>query len=158
ASTLQRLPVHQRLELARPLVSHAEDASDHNLPSLIWTGLIPVSAADPQGLVKLTADCRLPGVLEMVSRRLGEEIDTQPAPLNTLLELAGRQPERFQAQILSGLSKALTGRRKAVKPQAWETFRARLADSSNPTIVNQARNLDVLFGDGRALDEVKRLA
>ena len=30
--------------------SHAEDAADHNLPALIWTGLIPVADADPAAL------------------------------------------------------------------------------------------------------------
>ncbi len=37
--------------LARALVSRAEDASDHNLPSLIWTALIPVADVDPSSLV-----------------------------------------------------------------------------------------------------------
>ncbi len=49
ASTLQRLPVDRRLPMAAALLSHAEDATDHNLPSLIWTGLIPVADADPRG-------------------------------------------------------------------------------------------------------------
>ena len=37
ASTLQRLPVGQRVPLAEALVSRAEDAADHNIPALIWT-------------------------------------------------------------------------------------------------------------------------
>jgi putative heme-binding domain-containing protein len=158
ASTIQRLPVHQRIGLARALLSHAEDASDHNLPSLIWTALIPVAAADPHGLVKLAADCRLPGVVQMISRRLAEDIDTRPAPLNQLLVLATHRGDSFQAQVLSGLTRALTGRRKAARPEAWEAFHAQLAHCSDATLLNQARNLNVLFGDGRALDEVRRLA
>ena len=47
ASTLQRLPVRRRVPLARALLSRSEDADDHNLPSLIWTGLIPVAEAEP---------------------------------------------------------------------------------------------------------------
>ena len=35
ASTLQRLPVLQRTNLAAPLLAHTEDANDHNLPLLI---------------------------------------------------------------------------------------------------------------------------
>ena len=58
ASTLQRLPVKRRTELARALLSHAEDAADHNLPALIWTGLIPVAETDP-GRARL-AGIRLP--------------------------------------------------------------------------------------------------
>ena len=47
ASTLQRLPVARRAGLAAPLLARGEDAGDHNLPLLIWYGLIPVADADP---------------------------------------------------------------------------------------------------------------
>ena len=58
ASTLQRLPVGRRVPLARALLSRGEDAPDHNLPSLIWTGLIPV-AESRSGRARL-AGGRLP--------------------------------------------------------------------------------------------------
>src|SRR5207245_229495 len=47
ASTLQRLPVSQRVGLAAALIGRKEDANDHNLPLLIWYGLIPLADADP---------------------------------------------------------------------------------------------------------------
>ncbi len=59
ASTLQRLPVAQRPTLAAPLLAHKEDASDHNLPLLIWYGLIPVADADPSTLGRLALGLRL---------------------------------------------------------------------------------------------------
>jgi putative heme-binding domain-containing protein len=93
----------------------------------------------------------------MISRRFGEEIDTKPQPVDTLLELAASRDEEFQAQVLSGLALALSGRRKASKPQGWQTFRAALSRGGG-SLLPQAQNLDVLFGDGRALEEVKRLA
>ncbi len=158
ASTLQRLPVNQRLDLARELVQRSEDAADHNLPSLIWTGLIPVAAADPVGVARLAADCRMPLVVRSISRRLGEEIDRQPAPVNLLLETATQKHKEFQAQVLAGLADALAGRHKARQPEAWPAFRAQIARSDRVQSLNHARNLDVLFGDGRALDDVKRLA
>ena len=30
-------------------MTHAEDAADHNLPLLIWYGLIPLAESDPAG-------------------------------------------------------------------------------------------------------------
>ena len=150
--------MNQRLELARLLVMHSEDAADHNLPSLIWTGLIPVAAADPVGVARLAADCRMPLVVRAIARRLGEDIDRQPAPVNVLLEIATQKPQDFESQVLEGLTEGLAGRRKARQPEAWPAFRARLAQSEAKSSLNQARNLDVLFGDGRALGDVKRLA
>ena len=59
ASTLQRLPVAQRPHLAVALVSHAEDAKDHNLPLLIWYGLISMADADA-GRSCIASICELP--------------------------------------------------------------------------------------------------
>ena len=50
ASTLQRLPVSQRVVLAQALVSRSDDSADHNIPSLVWTGLIPIADGDPARL------------------------------------------------------------------------------------------------------------
>ena len=158
ASTLQRLPVGQRVPLAEALVSRAEDAADHNIPALIWTGLIPVADSDPDALVALAAGCRHPDVLRLVARRLGEEIEARPGPLDALLVLAAGQPEGFQAQVVAGLGDALAGWRKAKRPASWDRLRVGLSASTDPTVRDRARDLDVLFGDGRALDEVRRLA
>src|SRR5690606_30542084 len=50
-STLQRLPVDLRSQLATALVQRPEDAADHNLPLLVWYGLIPVADRHPEHLV-----------------------------------------------------------------------------------------------------------
>jgi putative membrane-bound dehydrogenase-like protein len=158
ASALQRLPVNQRIELAKALVSRAEDNADHNLPSLIWTGLIPVAESDPDALVRMALDCQLPDVLRLISRRLGEEIETHPVPLNALLAAAADRSAEFQKPVGAGLADALTGWRRAKKPGAWDRLQERLSGSTDQTLRARARDLNVLFGDGRALAEVKRLA
>ena len=90
ASTLQRLPVGQREELAEALVSRGEDNMDHNLPPLIWTGLIPVAESDPDTLVRLAIACRMPNELLLIARRLSEKkIETRPGPSTLCLP---RQP------------------------------------------------------------------
>ena len=93
ASTLQRLPAGQRVELAAALLSRSEDHADHNIPPMIWTGLIPVADSSPDALVRLALTCRLPTVLRLIARRLGEEIETHPGPLDALL-ISGRQSPR----------------------------------------------------------------
>jgi len=158
ASTLQRLPVAQRAGLATLLVAHPEDATDHNLPLLIWYGLIPVADADPAALATLAAGCELPVTRRFIARRLAEDIEKNPAPANALLELSSTKPEAFQTDILTGLSDGLAGWRKAKKPAAWDALAGKLASSANAQLRERGRDLSVLFGDGRALDEVKRVA
>ena len=158
ASTLQRLPVSQRLDLAAALLARKEDANDHNLPMLIWYGLIPVADADLAALGKLAGKCELPVTRQFIARRLAEEIEKTPAPLNDLIKLAAARPADFQADILSGMSDGLIGWRKARKPPAWDTLAAKLANSSDAVLRDRVRDLSVLFGDGRALDAVKKVA
>ncbi len=158
ASTLQRLPVHRRLALAEALVSHAEDAADHNLPALIWTGLIPVADADPAALASFAPECRQPEVVRLIARRLGEDIESRPGPIDSLLAAGARQSEAFRAQAAEGLLAALAGYHKARKPQSWDAFQATFAVTADPALRAVVRELNVLFGDGRALEEVKRLA
>jgi putative membrane-bound dehydrogenase-like protein len=158
ASVLQRLPVPQRAPLAKALMSRAADAQDHNLPLLVWYGLIPVGDIAPATLARLAADGQWPLTRQFIARRLGEDLHKNPAPLNDLLRVTVNKSEAFQADILAGLAEALRGWRKAPKPEAWDWLQARLSDSSNPVLRDRARDLGVLFGDGRALDEVKRVA
>ncbi|PYM11214.1 MAG: dehydrogenase, partial [Verrucomicrobia bacterium] len=158
ASTLQRLPVSQRADLAAALLAHQEDANDHNLPLLIWYGLIPVADADPAVLATLAANAELPMTRKLITRRLAEDIDKNPAPLNRLLQLTAARPEAFQSDVLDGMAEGLTGWRKAAKPAAWDLLAKTLENSSNAGLRARVRDLSVLFGDGRALEAVKKVA
>jgi putative membrane-bound dehydrogenase-like protein len=159
ASTLQRLPVGRRLTLARALCSRGEDASDHNLPSLIWTGLIPVAESNPELLAELAAECKIPVVTRQIARRLGEELASRPEGVNSLIGVAIRGSEEIRSEILTGLTDALAGWRSAPEPRRWKELRGLIEMTTATTRTrDRARALDVLFGDGRALDELRRLA
>lgn len=154
ASTMQRLPVSWRGPLAAALVSHSEDANDHNLPLLIWYGLIPVADVYPRGLPEIATRSELPLVRRYVARRLAEDIQANPAPINDLLQSACSRGEGFQRDVLEGMELALKGWRSAPKPVAWEAF----ARDSFLSLRDKVRNLSVVFGDGRALEDVKKVA
>ena len=158
ASTLQRLPVLQRGDLAAALLAHKEDADDHNLPLLIWYGLIPVADTDPAALTPLAVRSELPLMRKLIARRLAEDIEKNPAPLNALLKLTAAKAATFQADILNGMADGLTGWRKATKPAAWDALAQKLAGSHDAALRDRLRDLSVLFGDGRALDALKKIA
>src|SRR5262249_12138741 len=79
-------------------------------------------------------------------------------PLEALLQIASAKSEAFQADILNGMADGLAGWRKAKKPANWDALAQRLTHSDSAVLRGHVRNLSVLFGDGRALDEVKKLA
>ena len=158
-STLQRLPVSQRAPLASLLVSRFEDAADHNLPLLVWYGLIPVANSDPAALVPVAAACQWPKTRRFIARRLAEEIEKTPQPINELLtRVASSKSAEFQGDILGGVGDALAGWRKAKKPAAWDSVQQALHNATDPMLRDRLRELSAVFGDGRALDEVRRIA
>ena len=155
ASTLQRLPVNRRGGLAQALASRAEDANDLNLPAMLWFALIPVADADLSELPPIVEATSWPDLRRFIARRLAADIGTKPRSLNALLTLAAQKSDPFAGDVLLGISEALAGWRKAPKPAAWDAFSTSPAAASLTTPV---RELSALFGDGRALDEMKEIA
>jgi hypothetical protein len=70
ASALQRVPVAQRWPVLTALASHEKDAGDQNLPLMIWYAAEPAVAADPVKAADFLAACKIPKVLEFVTRRM----------------------------------------------------------------------------------------
>jgi putative membrane-bound dehydrogenase-like protein len=156
ASTLQRLPLAERPALAAALLSRAEDAEDHNLPKLIWYGLSPVLASNPELLVPLATQGKLPLTRQWIARAIAEEPSKNSKALNQLLASATTTSEPMRADIARGLAAGFAGRRKVEPPPAWENFQASFGAS--PTDLQEVvRSLAVVFGDGRALDEVRKV-
>ncbi|MEP6669561.1 MAG: PVC-type heme-binding CxxCH protein [Chthoniobacter sp.] len=154
ASTLQRLPPADRAAVAAPLLAHAENAADHNLPMLVWYGLTPLADQNLAALPALADGCTWPLTRRYLARRVAEDVEKNPTPLNDLIKLTAAKPVAFQTDILAGMNEAFTGWRKAPKPAAWDALVAKL----DPSLADKARDLGALFGDGRALDEVRRVA
>ncbi len=155
AETLSVWSDAQKSTIANELVQHAEDAGDHNLPLMYWFGIRDLSL--PQ-LVILASNSRIPLVTELISRRVTEDMEANPDSLNFLLGASVKRGDKtFSTAVLRGMATGFTGWRKAKKPEAWDGFSAALASLKEDTVQQQVRDLNVLFGDGRALDEVKRI-
>lgn len=156
SSTLQRLPLDRRLELAKVLASHADDADDHNLPLMVWYGILPLAKTAPESLARFVADCQFPVTRQLIARRLAESIDDHPQALDLLL--ANVRVVGSRKEVLQGLAEGLRGRHKVKSPANWPKIQEAAQEVSDPNVVELVRGLSVLFGDGRALDEVQRVA
>ena len=75
ASSLQRLPIDQRGEILAGLLSHAEDATDHNLPFMYWYAAEPVAGESPSRAVTLLGKAKIPKVREFITRRMAASSD-----------------------------------------------------------------------------------
>ncbi len=158
ASSLQRLPFAQRAELGTALASRDEDAADHNLPAMVWYGLMPLGEADPMALVRIAENCRWPQTLRWIARSLAGRVAEDSVPLEALLDLAAKSAPAVRVSLLRGIGDAFKGWRKVPMPAAWESLLASLPEAPDPVVVELVRELSVLFGDGRALDAIRAIA
>jgi putative membrane-bound dehydrogenase-like protein len=151
ASSLQRRPLAERFPIATALAAHAEDANDLQQPLMIWYGIEPAVVPHAREAVALAISSKLPTVRRLIMRRLAEEIEQSPGPVNELLSAA--MPVDGREDVVRGLSEALKGFSQVAKPQAWDAFVAALG-SRQPDLV---RDLSLVFGSGRAADELVAL-
>lgn len=121
ASALQHLPLLERGKLARPLVAHGEDATDHNLPLLLWQGMEPVVATDPDTAGELFGASQIPLLRQYIVRRLAENLETAPHSLEKLFVQAA-SGTMTQTDLLRGMIEATRGWRKTVAPAGWTAF------------------------------------
>ncbi len=158
ASSLQRMPKSLRASLAAPLLQHAEDVPDHNLPLMLWYGIEPMVAQYPEAAIPLALNSRIPIVRQYIARRLGEEIASDPGSINNLLAAIERAGAADQRDVLHGLADSLQGRHGLREPGAWDSMRAVVEKSANRELTALARQIGVVFGDTWALNELTRIA
>lgn len=79
ASALQRTPVNQRGEILEGLLSHAEDAQDHNLPLMYWYAAEPVAGQSAQLGAALMGKSKIPVVRQFIARRMASGEKTAAA-------------------------------------------------------------------------------
>lgn len=157
ASTMQRMPFHVRPALAAGLVARKEDATDKNLPLMVWYALIPLAEKDPSALAALGAKSELRATRKYIARRLAEDIKTSPGPVNELISAAGKRDGAYQTDIMEGLAQGLEGQRELTLPANWEDFSAKIGTAADPALVAKVRHLDVLLGSPRAMAEARRV-
>ncbi|MCB9937914.1 MAG: c-type cytochrome [Planctomycetaceae bacterium] len=159
ASALKQLPHGDRWALAESLASKQQFATDPIYPLMVWYGVEPAVAEYPTQAISLAASSKLPIVREHIARRITSEIERQPAAVEQLVVLLGAAGEAStQHDILSGMEISLKGWRKANAPANWSTVATALAKSNDERIRTMTRELSLVFGDGRAMDELRQIA
>jgi hypothetical protein len=104
ASALQRTPVAKRWDVLTGLMTHAEDASDHNQPMMVWYALEPAVEIDMPRALGLAASTKLPQIFPFAVRRIAA-VGTQTA-LKTLTDRLGTTSEAAERkELISGIDR-----------------------------------------------------
>jgi putative heme-binding domain-containing protein len=141
-----------------PLLGHSEDSLDHNQPMMLWYGIEPLAKTDPAALTKLFQSCKIPIIRKWISRRLMQDYEADEQYLNALLNSSLNQPLEVKLDLMSGMSEAMNGRRRARKPKSWDSFVNSMKPSQTSESVEKARTMSAFFGDGLALESIRAIA
>ena len=142
AAALQRVPPDARWNLAAALLAHAGDASDHNIPVLIWLGVEPLVETDPDRALELAGASRIPLVTEFIGRRL-VDADLLDVLVEGILEREGPRLD-----LLRGMRSGLEGRQDVARPAAWSRVANALRGERRAQSV--VTEISQLFGDAEA--------
>jgi len=157
ASGLQRLPPKKRLEVLRGLLTHPEDAGDHNLPLMYWYALEPLAGESPERALRLAQSAKAsPLLLPFTVRRVASSGTAETLSL-VVKTLAAEEEAERQRAILHGIREALKGRRRVAMPGEWSAVFAKLSHSKNAEVRRQALTLAVIFDDPKAFAELRRV-
>ena len=140
ASALQRLEPAVRWTIASPLLAHAEDANDHNLPKMIWLGVEPLVPENPSIALDRASQSDIPLVSRFIARRLVDANAVEP-----LVAAIGRAP-KAQASLLEGMRDGLEGRFDLPAPANWASVYEALA-KAEPRVARLALDVAQQFGD-----------
>jgi putative membrane-bound dehydrogenase-like protein len=154
ASALQRVPPRQRWTILSGLVTHGEDATDPNLPLMIWYAVEPLVSVDRATAATLAGRSSIPLVRRFLARRVVVEPDAlagpndPPSGLDALIPvIRNASPPEAQLDLLRGVHDGLKGRRKVTMPRAWSSLEAKL---NSPESREESRVIGLIFGDPAA--------
>ena len=145
ASAAGRMPLADRWAILEPLVTHEEDATDHNLPLLEWYAAEPLVEADPARALALAATSRIPTVARFLVRRAAAE----EAFADPLIEAVAAADSAARTWMLSEVIAALEARGRASMPKAWEAGYEALRKDGDEAVRRMADDIAARFGDPR---------
>jgi putative membrane-bound dehydrogenase-like protein len=154
-SALQRVPADDRWETVANLSAHAEDATDQNLPLMVWYAAEPLPTKDLKRALALAEQAKLPNLLIFTVRR-SSALNT-PEAFAAITAMLNRTPDDTKRlDILNGLSFTLKGRRSAPMPDGWSQAEAALGSSQNAEVRARVQSLSLTFGSSGAVAALKK--
>jgi putative membrane-bound dehydrogenase-like protein len=154
ASALQRMPLEARWDIGEALLAHAEDASDANIPLLLWYGIEPLVPADPARALALASTAAMPELAGFLWRRAAVEPTAHEALVAALEKLPDDEQRLF---ALDHVYVALEGLRGLEAPPSWARLYAKLEKSADARVRDRALLIAAVFGDEAAFPALRAL-
>lgn len=163
ASALQRLPLDQRWDIAEALITHGEDATDHNLPQMYWFAIEPLVPAHPEKALELAAKSKIPLVAQNIARRVAD-MGNDESLASLLRAIAKEKTGAGLAYLAKSTLAGLRGRTGLTAPEIWNSAYGNFDEviQNRPDAKERAGELldlrtalAVAFGDQRVFPQLR---
>lgn len=158
AGALQKIAPADRWPIARELVQKEKFASDPVYPLMVWYGIEGIVPSDSEQAIILLRASKIKKIDEFVARRITGEMIQQPSGMEALVVALTEDSLADKADaITAGIHAALQGWRKAPAPKSWKLAVLAMDRNGSKDAIARVRDVSVVFGDGRAADELKAI-
>ena len=113
AGALQRIDEGNRWEISETLIQFKEDAGDPNIPLMLWFGIEPLIAKQPEKALALAKESKIPSIVQKIARRL---VDGDR--LESLVDGIGQKSD-VQLNLLDGMLAGMEGNINLKEPKNW---------------------------------------
>ena len=158
ASALQKLPLQARWPIAEALARRSDLAPDRTFAIMLWLGIEPSITVSIDQAVSLAANSKIPLLTQNIARRLALLLDQTVEPADRLLARVLKGEVNHPDEVVIGFGYGLKGWRKAPSIPSWPQAVEFYSKSPSEEVLRNVRELGVVFGDGRAIDELLELA
>jgi len=139
AGALQRIDEDNRWDMASALIKYSEDADDPNIPLMLWFGIEPLVADQPERALALAKQSEIPSLVQKIARRLVDGNKMQP-----LIAALGEK-SNIQMDLLNGMLAGMEGNIDLKEPSNWAATYKRL--QSDPKLAPMGDEIAQNFGN-----------
>jgi putative heme-binding domain-containing protein len=139
ASALQRITPKDRWPILEGLLTFSEDLTDPNIPFMLWFGLEPLVAPNPDRALALASKCKIPIINEKIARRL-----VDGGQVKSLVSGIAKY-KSVQKDLLQGMLAGLESGSDIKAPLNWPEVYQSI--SRNPALRDLASQIAEKFGN-----------
>lgn len=143
----------QRWDLVRALWQHGEDASDHQIPLMLWYATAPLGQTDAVRALEIVAVSKI----AIVERFMIRVITSTGGPAGLEAVVAhlnrGQGPTDDATRLTELLGSMPTG--AAAAPPGWQEVSRKFAQALDPKVRELSLRMDALFANTTAIDALR---
>jgi putative heme-binding domain-containing protein len=139
SAALQRIDESDRWAISESLVRFNKDANDPNIPLMLWFGIEPLVAKQPEKALTLAKESQIPSIVKKIARRL---VDANQ--LEKLTAAVGQKSD-VQSHLLNGMLAGMEGNIDVKEPSNWAKVYKLL--QSDPKLSSMADAIAQKFGN-----------